>query len=170
MANIGNASLDDAQQKLVEDNIRLVYDQAHKRGITDEDLIQEGMIGLCNAARFYNPEFGVKFSTYAVSYIWAALFGTYSDKKYRKNASKTCSLDDPDLNIQPQSYDAEECLIYVSRNSDPLADSIVKYVCEGFSKKEISKILSIDISQLNAILKKVGRDLYGERSNKKTLK
>lgn len=169
MANIGNASLDDAQRKLVEDNIGLVYNQVHKRGIVDEDLIQEGMIGLCNAARFYSPEFGVKFSTYASSYIWAALFGTYSDKKYRKNAALTDSLDDPDLNIQPPSFDVEGCL-FLSSDCDPLANIIIQKICEGFTKKEIGELLSIEVSQVNAILKKVGRDLYAERCDKKAVK
>lgn len=163
MANIGNASLNDAQRKLVEDNVGLVYAQVHRRGITDEDLIQEGMLGLMNAARYYSPDFGVKFSTYAGSYIWAALFGTYSDKKYRKNQSVTCSLDDEELNIQPPSYDAEGCFFDLSSNVDPLANEIIRRVCEGFTKKEIRELLGITSSKLNSILDKVGRDLYGER-------
>lgn len=160
MANIGNASLNDAQRKLVEDNIGLVYAQVHKRGIYDEDLIQEGMVGLMNAARFYSPEFGANFSTYASSYIWAALFGTYSDKKYAKNSALTDSLNDPDRNIQPA---VDGCFFDLYSNADPLANDVIKHICEGFTKTEVSELLNITTSKLNSILDKVGRDLYGER-------
>jgi RNA polymerase sigma factor (sigma-70 family) len=37
---------------------------AHAYG-TEEDVLQDGMIALCNSARRYNPKVGVKFSTYA---------------------------------------------------------------------------------------------------------
>lgn len=178
MANIGNARLNAAQRKLVEDNVRLVYKQAHDRGIFDEDLIQEGMLGLVNAARYYSPDFGVKFSTYAGSYIWAALMGSYSDKKYRKNKSNTCSLDDEELHLQLPSYDADRCFSDLFSDADPLANKVIKYICEGFTKKEICLLLNLvrvdkngenvpNILKLNAILKKIGRDLYGERSVKK---
>ena len=164
--NVGNACLDDAQRKLVEENINLVYDQAHKRGILDEDLIQEGMLGLVNAARFYSSEYGVKFSTYAASYIWAALFGSYSDKKYRKNQAFTCSLDDEDLNIQPSmAFDDETTLLTVGVK-DPLARDIVQKIFDGFSKCEIRELFNISESKLNSILDKVGREIYGERYNK----
>lgn len=166
MANFGNLSLSDSQRRLVEDNIGLVYAQAKKRGITDEDLIQEGMIGLINAARYYSPDFGVKFSTYAGSYIWAAFFGTYSDKKYRKNSAVTCSLDNQDLNIQPPCFD-EVSRVYLCSDCDPLANSIISKIMDGFSKKEISELFNITSAKLNSILNKVGRDLYGERYNKK---
>lgn len=166
MANVGNKSLTDEQRKLVEDNIGLVYAQVHKRGITDEDLISEGMLALVNAARYFSPDFGVKFSTYATSYIWAALFGTYADKKHRKYAANTCSLDDPDLNIQALSYDGDGCF-YLQSDCDQLANDIIKKICEGFTKKEIRELFNISTSKLNSILDKVGRDLYGERYVKK---
>lgn len=135
--NIGNSVLTDEQRKLVEDNVGLVYSEAHKRGVVSEDLIQEGMMGLMNAARYYSPDFGVKFSTYAGSYIWAALFGTYSDKKHAKNSALTCSLDDPDLNIQPRVYDVDGCFGLES-DCDPLANDIIRYICEGYSKLKYS--------------------------------
>lgn len=178
MVNVGNARLSDEQRKIVEDNVRLVYKVAANMGVHDEDLIQEGMLALVNAARFYSPEFGCKFSTYAGSYIWAALHGTYSEKKYRKNKANTCSLDDEELHLQPPSYDADRCFWVFHSTVDPLADKIVEYVCKGLTKKEICLLLDLtkvdkngdsvpNISKLNAILQKVGRDLYGEHFVKK---
>lgn len=164
MANVGNKSLTDKQRELVENNVGLVYSQIHKRGIKSEDLIQEGMIGLINAARFFSPDYGVKFSTYAGSYIWAALHGTYSDKKYVKNSAVTSSYDDPDFKIQLHSKVGCGFFDYISKDLDKLSERVILAVVEGFSKKEIRQLLDISSSKLSAILNKVGRELYAERS------
>ena len=80
------------QEQLVEDNINLVYYTIvryyplHKG---DEDIIQNGMIGLCRAAIDYNPEKGA-FSTYAIRKIRSAI-----GYEFRKDCKriKTISLD-----------------------------------------------------------------------------
>lgn len=169
MKNVGLDYLTDEQRKLVEENINLVYHQANKKNITDEDLIQEGMLALVNAARFYSPEFGVKFGTYAASYIWAAFLGTYSDKKYKKNKAVTDSFDDNDLNIPQPSYDPEvtDFVEYLNYGGNSLAKEIVSYICGGLRKSEIAILLNLDVSQINSILKTVGKENYGNRKSVK---
>ena len=60
------------KDRLVEENIGLVR-MAVKRyrgfGVDDEDLIQIGSVGLIKAARDFDPEKQVQFSTYAVAKI-----------------------------------------------------------------------------------------------------
>lgn len=56
-----------SKQKLIEDNMSLVYYLINKYYPTylhDEDVIQEGMVGLCQAANDYDSDKG-KFSTFA---------------------------------------------------------------------------------------------------------
>ena len=58
--------------KLVEDNINLVYFLINKyypsfRG--NEDVQQEGMMGLCKAAKTFDDSKGAQFSTYATMCI-----------------------------------------------------------------------------------------------------
>ena len=58
--------------KLVEDNIGLVYFIIRKYYPTlasNEDVIQEGMVGLVKAANTFDESKGVKFSTYATMCI-----------------------------------------------------------------------------------------------------
>ena len=61
-----------ALDKLVTDNIKLVYSIAHKfhgRGIDLEDLVQLGSMGLVKAIKKFDLSYDVKFSTYAVPMI-----------------------------------------------------------------------------------------------------
>lgn len=61
-----------AKQRLIESNMRLVINIAkayRNRAIPLEDLIQEGAIGLMQAADRFDPEKGFRFSTYATHWI-----------------------------------------------------------------------------------------------------
>jgi len=65
-----------AYRKLVEANLRFGVKVAMRYqgcGLSLLDLINEGNLGLLEAARRYSPEYGVKFITYAVWWIRQAL-------------------------------------------------------------------------------------------------
>lgn len=63
---------DEALDKIYLANLRLVIKEARKRarpGVEIMDLVQEGNVGLRTAVKKYDPKKGVKFSTYAVTWI-----------------------------------------------------------------------------------------------------
>lgn len=65
-----------AKQRLIESNMRLVINIAktyRNRAIPLEDLIQEGAIGLMQAAERFDPDKGFRFSTYATHWIRQAI-------------------------------------------------------------------------------------------------
>lgn len=65
-----------ARQRLVECNMRLVINIAktyRNKSIPLEDLIQEGAIGLMQAAQRFDPKRGFRFSTYATHWIRQAI-------------------------------------------------------------------------------------------------
>lgn len=65
-----------ASRKLVEANLRFVVKVSMRYqgcGLSLLDLINEGNLGLLEAARRYSPEHGVKFITYAVWWIRQAI-------------------------------------------------------------------------------------------------
>lgn len=69
---------DEARQKMISSNLRLVINQAKKyvtytQSLTLLDLIQEGNLGLIKAVEKYNPELGFRFSTYASWWIKQAI-------------------------------------------------------------------------------------------------
>jgi RNA polymerase sigma factor (sigma-70 family) len=61
-----------ARQTMIEANLRLVHAVARTyrgRGVPFADLAQEGTVGLVRAVERFDPDRGVKFSTYAVWWI-----------------------------------------------------------------------------------------------------
>lgn len=82
----GNAA---AREKMIQSNLRLVVKIAQdysNYGLPLVDLISEGNIGLMKSVERFDPERGVKFSTYAAWWIKQAI------KRALANQSKTIRL------------------------------------------------------------------------------
>jgi RNA polymerase primary sigma factor len=65
-----------ARQRLIQANLRfviLVAKRYRNRGVPLEDLVNEGNIGLIQAAQRFDPERGIRFVSYAIWWIRQAI-------------------------------------------------------------------------------------------------
>jgi len=77
-----------AKNKLVASNMGLVYavvrgkhgNRLRASGISEDELIQEGSLGLIRAAELFDPERGLRFSTYATIWIKGVLSNSKVDE------------------------------------------------------------------------------------------
>ena len=77
----GGENVKSLMDELCRNNYGLVVSTArHFRSAEKlDDLIQEGFIGLMDAARCYDPEKGASFSTYATIHIRKAIYGYFRE-------------------------------------------------------------------------------------------
>lgn len=133
--------------------------------IDDEDLTQEGRIGLWRACLVYDEKKGFKFSSVAVSYIRNALRHGY-EKLYGRSLGKrqllwnAQSLYEPigrdDLLLQdiiPGNMDVEFLDISGALNRMSERDRKILYLfIAGFSQKEIAKKVHVSERTIYRVL------------------
>ena len=159
-------------QSLIEDNQGLVISlakQIHstlpKNRVDIEDLIGYGQIGLAEAARIFNPDLNVKFSTYSYYRIRGSIFDGLSkmawfakarrnDGNYRRNANdalQSSAEESVDENAESQSrwfgnITRTLAVVYLTTHRDGEDDSSAEIVDE-FAPTPSSVASDLEISQ-----------------------
>lgn len=145
------------------------YDFAKKRGAELEDLIQEGMIALNRGIISYNESSGVLFYTYACLCVERHII-TYCRNidSYRHAALNYSTTDDILFSVKDEnSLDYEKLIeesasdrfVYYKNLLDFKCSNVFELRYNGFSYKEISKLLDVPVSTVDGRLCKVRRIL-----------
>jgi RNA polymerase primary sigma factor len=125
----------EALQKLIESNLRFVIKIAkkyRKSGLPFLDLINEGNIGLMEAARRFDPERGVRFTSYAVWWIRQAIL------HYLSQASQVFRVSPKTANIL---YRVATTLARKKSQDN-----------ETPSREDLAKEIGVTLNELNASL------------------
>ncbi|ADU97051.1 sigma-70 family RNA polymerase sigma factor [Thermovibrio ammonificans] len=137
LAKRAKAGDKEALKKLVESNLRFVVSVAKKYlgcGLPLHDLIAEGILGLIEAARRFDPDKGVKFISYAVWWIRQSIMQALAQQTGAvKIPVKQAVL----VNKITRSYG--ELLKKLGR--EPTIEELADYV--GMEPKEVERLLSI---------------------------
>lgn len=144
------------QEKLVKDNIGLVYHVAKLLGVAqDEDLIQDGMVELCRAAISFCENKGAKYSTFAYRCVRNKMLSVI---KKRSIESQTGADDVAEIcneAIQPEDcIDLWEIQAAIEK-LNKRTKKIVKLLMEGYTQTEIASLLGISRPVVSNTLKKL---------------
>jgi len=180
-------SLTPEQQQLVMDN--LVYAEATAKKflykaakfINREDAICEGIQGLCVAAQRFNPNKGVKFTTFSYFYIFKYVYkyiekeskSLYGSTSIRNRTQVLCSLESiPETsrtNSLPYSDIFNEFNIQdIFEVLDVKEGQILLYFLSGYTKREICNHLHITTVEYNSIMLEIKR-VIAEELNREDL-
>ena len=149
------------KQQLIEDNMNLVYSLIRKEYptyISDEDLIQCGMLGLCKAAES-GDETKAKFSTFAYCCIRRAI---QCELRNRTKHSGVLSLDyevgnDGERTALGNLIVGDEDVIYVDVDTSHLTSrekQIFELFQTGLDQAEIAKHLGVSKQYVWKVMRK----------------
>lgn len=133
----------EALRKMVEANLRFVVSISKKYrglGLSFLDLLNEGNIGLIEAAKRYDPEKNVKFITYAVWWIRQAIIHALA-----KHSGAFC-LPQKQANLMYQ-LKKKFSMMSQSLERDPTIPELAQAL--GITEKEVTKLIQISGNNLS---------------------
>ena len=127
-------------------------------GGDNEDLYQEGMLGLISAIRSFRPDMNVKFETYAEKCIRSRIVDAIRSKGYSEYLSSENLIDSEldfdkspeDLFLESERY--SELLTSYKSKLSKYEFNVLEFYLSGYSYSEISaKLHKEQISIYNAL-------------------
>ena len=121
--------------------------------ISDEDLVQEGMIGFLNAVRSFDESKGVPFKSFASVCIENRIISVLRKLSNSGNAALSTAVSIEDDNLTAQSVNPFDMV-----DSKQAADNLLEKAKEILSKNEM-QVLSLKLEGLSyaAIAEKLGK-------------
>lgn len=150
---------------LIEQFIPLANKLAYQRKktvpsfIDIEDLRSAAYLGLVEAATRFNPDLGVKFSTFA----YMRIFGAICDFLREENTCYTS--ENQNIRLTTDS-NLEEMLEYLTINLTTKGKTIIKsYYIDNFSLREIGEKEGLSESRISQLIKKYKETMMENYNN-----
>lgn len=171
--------MDIITEKLVEDNLRLVYyvieEFTNKQYTKDntfldeDDLFQIGSLGLVKAARAFDKNLGNSFSSFAVTCIRNEIFHALSIQKNHEDTSdfqfdKGKALEEEAIELEcSSSIDAnvlledliDDLITGLSSKMQNDAKNILGLLSMGYKESEAADVLGLSPGRVYRILRKI---------------
>jgi RNA polymerase sigma factor (sigma-70 family) len=146
---------------IIKEYSSLAYSICHQyknAGLPLEDLQQEALLGLLDAAKGYNPTKGSKFSTYAIWHIKKRILAALTDEK--KQSLQATSIDDIEIIDKNGTSDYRTDSWKNNLPSDmPTQEKRVIYLSyiEQLTLKDISMEMGVSIERVKQLRSKALR-------------
>lgn len=165
---------DDAYSALIGRYLLAVRARAYaydKSAIDFEDLVQEGLIGLMNAVKYYDSSFGASFSTFAYLCIDRNIMSAVKKSLSKKQIPKSALVFiDQTSDFESNHSDNPEIALISKENIDLLKtkitkklsnmeQSVLKLYLNGNSYDEIAKILKISQKSVDNAMQRLRKKL-----------
>lgn len=140
--------------------VRFLAEKYSRNPAETEDLLQEGLIGLLSAARNYNPEFGVSFSSYSSRCITNRMLDFLK--------SRTEELLDEDYDIQDvsanpeQDYLLKEYLISFKEKLSEYEFNVLNLMLDGYTNACIADRLGKSVGSVYNASQRIRQKLSAE--------
>lgn len=143
---------DELQKALIMHNIALVFNMATKfmsASRSFDETVHYGLYGLCYAAKKFEPEKNIKFSTYAYSWIYKYCWWTYWNDTQN---TKDVMLDAVSLNAAISEYAS-------SSKSDSDNGDMGNYLENHLDPNQTGAIVDADTAMENNAMRNLYDDL-----------
>lgn len=164
------------RRKLFEDNQGLVFYLYEKlypniprplRRNNRDDIIQEGLLGLWQAAERFDETRGTQFATYATPYISGYMKKYIADAtgmRKRTEQPEIVSLDVPSgdttwLECIPAPETEDVTWILESDQLNEFQKTVVRMTYEGYTMREIGEALGTSKQWIHQSIKQIGKIL-----------
>lgn len=175
--------LNDAQRKLVEENLKLVRhtikEYIGSKYVFDDDLVSIGYMGLCRAATLYDETTKVPFSSYAVRGILLMLKQEYRSLFAQRRKANTCAIS-LDIAASGEGEEMEPLItLIVDQKADTeeeamnsmliekikaVAPTIYKKCKEGLTHAEIASEEKVSTQTVSCTIRREQRKLRALKS------
>lgn len=141
-------------------------------GAEKEDLIQEGLLGLLKAIKYYNPN-KISFNNFAILCIRRQIFSAIKSANSKKNMllnealsnSSISDSDDFELDFISSENSPEEIFFskdklenfykYTLTNFSELEKKVFEYMIRGYSYKEIASQLEVSPKSIDNSIQRI---------------